>query len=166
MRKTHQNHQNPGLTQKLKVPKWVCRSTLASFCNEPSLFAIFGSARGQIFGKNAEKIAKNRWFFVFFCKSNVIFKWRRCPSLPVQLCGLPWQPEEICRQIPCRGGCRAGRPRQSPKTFQKGKFCIFFDIFWARDHVQGLLQALRFDFPSKMPDLDAYVSSYGHFRCF
>ena len=25
------NHKNPGLTQKLKVPKWVCRWILASF---------------------------------------------------------------------------------------------------------------------------------------
>ena len=33
-------------------------------------------------------------------------------------------------------------------------------VFWAQDHVQGLLQALRLDFPSKMYDLDAYVSSY------
>ena len=49
---------NPGLNQKLKVPKWVCRSTLASACNEPTLFAIFGPARGQIFGKTAEKIYK------------------------------------------------------------------------------------------------------------
>ena len=31
---------------------------------------------------------------------------------------------------------------------------------------RGLLQALRFDFPSKMRDLDAYLSSYGHFRRF
>ena len=38
MRKTRQNHQNPGLSQKLKVPKWVCRSTLASFCHEPTPF--------------------------------------------------------------------------------------------------------------------------------
>ena len=52
------------------------------------------------------------------------------------------------------------------KTAQKCKFCIFFCIFWARDHVQGLLQILRFNFPSKMPDLDAYLSRYCHFRCF
>ena len=50
---------NPGLTQKLKVPKWVCRSTLASACNGPSLFSIFGPARGQIFGKKAKNIEKN-----------------------------------------------------------------------------------------------------------
>ena len=66
MRKTRQNHKNPGLIQKLKVSKWVCRSPLASFCNEPTLFAIFGPARGQIFGKKAEKIAKHRWIFAFF----------------------------------------------------------------------------------------------------
>ena len=35
-----------------------------------------------------------------------------------------------------------------------------------RDWFQGLLQALRFDFPSKMCDLDAYLTSYGTFRCF
>ena len=45
----------PGLNQKLKVPKWVCRSTLASFCNGPPFFAIFGPARGQIFGKTVRK---------------------------------------------------------------------------------------------------------------
>ena len=49
---------NPGLTQKSKVPKWVCRSTLANFCNDPPFFAIYGPARDQIFGKTAEKIAK------------------------------------------------------------------------------------------------------------
>ena len=36
--------------------------------------------------------------------------------------------------------------------------------FRVRDPVQGLLQALASNFPSKMRDLDAYVSSYGHFR--
>ena len=33
-------------------------------------------------------------------------------------------------------------------------------------YVQGLLQALKFNFPSKMCDLDAYVSSYSFFRRF
>ena len=53
MRKTRQNHPNPGLTQKSKVPKWVCRSTLAS--NGPPFFAIFGPARGQVFEKRPKK---------------------------------------------------------------------------------------------------------------
>ena len=53
-----------------------------------------------------------------------------------------------------------------PKTNPKSKFCIFFDIFWAQDHVQGLLQAFRFNFPSKMGHLDAYVSSNDTFRRF
>ena len=35
-----------------------------------------------------------------------------------------------------------------------------------RDHVLSLLQALRFDFPSKILDLDAYLLSYGRFRRF
>ena len=65
MRKTRQNHKNPGLSQKLKVPKWVCRSTLANFCNGPPFFAIFGPARGQIYGKIAEKILKNAGFSPF-----------------------------------------------------------------------------------------------------
>ena len=39
-------------------------------------------------------------------------------------------------------------------------------VLRVQDHVQGLLQALRFNFPSKMTDLDAYVSSYVTFRCF
>ena len=51
---------NPGSSQKLKVPKCVCRSTLASVRNEPTLSAIFGPARGQIFRKKAEKIEKQR----------------------------------------------------------------------------------------------------------
>ena len=66
MCKTRQNHQNPGLIQKSKVPKWVCRSPLASFCNGPPFFAIFGPARGQIFGKKVENILKNRLNFAFF----------------------------------------------------------------------------------------------------
>ena len=45
-------------------------------------------------------------------------------------------------------------------------FSYFFDVFGPRDHVQGLLQALKFNFPSKMLDLDAYVSSYCLFRRF
>ena len=39
-------------------------------------------------------------------------------------------------------------------------------VLRVQDHVQGLLQALKFNFPSKMPDLDAYVSSYATFRRF
>ena len=58
MRKTRPNHQNPGLIQKSKVPKWVCRSPLASFCNGPPFFAIFGPDRGQIFGKRPKKYQK------------------------------------------------------------------------------------------------------------
>ena len=57
---------NPGLIQKLKVSKCVCRSTLASVCNEPTFFSIFGPARGQIFGKKAETILNNRLLFAFF----------------------------------------------------------------------------------------------------
>ena len=53
---------NPGLIQKLKVPKWVCRSPLASFCHGQPFFAIFGPTRGQIYGKKVEKIAKNYLF--------------------------------------------------------------------------------------------------------
>ena len=45
-------------------------------------------------------------------------------------------------------------------------FHIFFDVLGTRDHVQGLLQALEFNFPSKMTDSDAYVSSYVTFRRF
>ena len=48
------NHKNLGLIQKSKVPKWVCRSPLAVVEAAPSLFAIFGPARGQIYyGKHA-----------------------------------------------------------------------------------------------------------------
>ena len=49
-----------GFAQKLKVPKWVCRSPLANFCNGQPFRAIFGPARGQIYGKNVEKICKMR----------------------------------------------------------------------------------------------------------
>ena len=57
---------NPGLNQKLKVSRCVHRWTLASVCNKPTLFAIFGPARGQIFEKKTEKILKNRWSFAVF----------------------------------------------------------------------------------------------------
>ena len=52
--------------------------------------------------------------------------------------------------------------KSTQKTIPPQK-CSFFVIFGARDWSQRLLQALRFDFPSKMRDLDAYLSSYGHF---
>ena len=32
----------------------------------PPFFAIFGPARGQLFGKKVEKVLKKRWIFVFF----------------------------------------------------------------------------------------------------
>ena len=48
---------------------------------------------------------------------------------------------------------------------QKNK-STFFGIFGARDQCQRLLQASASNCPSKMGDLDAYVSSYGHFRRF
>ena len=57
--------KNPGLIQKLKVPKCVYRSTLASVCNEPTLFAIFGPARGQIFGRTAKTYKKIDGFLPF-----------------------------------------------------------------------------------------------------
>ena len=61
---------NPGLIQKLKVSNCVCRLTLASACNEPTLFAIFSPARGQIFGKNYEKILKTNDGVCVFCGQN------------------------------------------------------------------------------------------------
>ena len=57
---------NPGLTQKSKVPKWVCRSTLASFCHGQPFFAIFGPARGHIFGNKAEQYRINDETLYFF----------------------------------------------------------------------------------------------------
>ena len=42
----------------------------------------------------------------------------------------------------------------------------FFVVVGPRDLFQSLLQASRFNFPSKMCDLDAYVSSYATFRRF
>ena len=56
----------PGLIQKSKVPKWVCRSPLAVGEAAPTRFAIFGPARGQIFRKKVEKIAKKQRIFAFF----------------------------------------------------------------------------------------------------
>ena len=55
-----------GLSQKLKVPKWVCRSPLAVGEAAPTRFAIFGPARGQIFGKKVEKNSKNWMDFCLF----------------------------------------------------------------------------------------------------
>ena len=57
---------------------------------------------------------------------------------------------------------RAGRPQRG----QNPHFSYFFTVLRVQDHVQGLLQALRFNFPSKNADLDAYVSSYATFRRF
>ena len=42
--------------------------------------------------------------------------------------------------------------------------CLYF--CWARSRSQRLFQALASNFPSKMPDLDAYLPSYGQFRRF
>ena len=53
--------QRPGLTQKLKVPKWVCRSPLAVGEAAQPFFAIFGPARGQIYEKRPKKY-KKCWF--------------------------------------------------------------------------------------------------------
>ena len=92
MRKTRPNHQNPGLIQKLKVPKWVCRSPLASFCNGPPFFAIFGPARGQIFGKTAEKIAKNRWIFALRANNSGLFCFSGAVIAPGAL------PRDLARQ--------------------------------------------------------------------
>ena len=50
----------PGLIQKFKVPKWVCRWTLASVCSGQPFFAIFGPARGQIYGERPKTCKKNR----------------------------------------------------------------------------------------------------------
>ena len=54
----------------------------------------------------------------------------------------------------------------SPKGAKTRTFAYFFMVLRVQDHVQGLLQALKFNFLSKMPDLDAYVSSYVTFRRF
>ena len=42
----------------------------------------------------------------------------------------------------------------------------FFGVSVSWDHVQGLLQALVSNFPSKNCDLDAYLPSYETFRRF
>ena len=73
-------YRKSGFDQKLKVPKWVCRSTLASACNEPTLFAIFGPASGQIFGKKVEKVLKNQWMFAFFGRANARVNWEDVSS--------------------------------------------------------------------------------------
>ena len=49
---------------------------------------------------------------------------------------------------------------------QKKLFLYFFKGLGVRDWSQGLLQALKFIFPSKMRDLDAYLPSYVTFRPF
>ena len=54
----------------------------------------------------------------------------------------------------------------SPKNAKTSISLYFFGVLGIWDHVQGLLQALKFNFPSKMTDLDAYVSSYATFRRF
>ena len=62
--------------------------------------------------------------------------------------------------------CQFATRVTSPKGAKTRIFYDFFMVFRVQDHVQGLLQALKFNFPSKMPDLDAYVSSYTTFRRF
>ena len=52
------------------------------------------------------------------------------------------------------------------RHYQKTIFSYFFEVLGVRDQSQSLLQALRLNFPSKMRDLDAYVSSYCIFRRF
>ena len=52
---------NKVFAQKSKVPKWVCRSPLASFRSGSPFFAIFDPARGQIFQKVAVSIAFRRF---------------------------------------------------------------------------------------------------------
>ena len=54
----------------------------------------------------------------------------------------------------------------SPKGLKPSFFSYFFKGLRVRDWFQSLLQALTSNFPSKMPDLDAYVSSYCTFRRF
>ena len=57
------SHFRPEITKirvfpTLKVPKWVCRWTRAVFGSGPAFFAIFGPARGQIYGKTGDKTTK------------------------------------------------------------------------------------------------------------
>ena len=59
---------NPGLIQKSKVPKWVCRQTRAVFGSGQPFRAIFGPARGQIYGKMTKKmqvLARRAFTLVF-----------------------------------------------------------------------------------------------------
>ena len=50
--------------------------------------------------------------------------------------------------------------------YQKTNFSHFFEVLGVRDQSQSQLQVLRLNFPSKVSDLDAYVSSYSTFRRF
>ena len=54
----------------------------------------------------------------------------------------------------------------SPKGPKTNLFECFFKVLRVRDQSQSLLQALKLNFPSKMCDLDAYLSSYVTFRRF
>ena len=77
MRKTRAKHakhaQNTtkslksGFEPEVKSFKMGLSINPRQFLQRPTLFAIFGPARGQIFGKKAEKIANKRWIFAFFC---------------------------------------------------------------------------------------------------
>ena len=51
-----------------------------------------------------------------------------------------------------------------PGTAKRHFSVCFFEVLRVRDQSQSLLQALKLNFPSKMCDLDAHVSSYCIFR--
>ena len=58
------------------------------------------------------------------------------------------------------------RKRYQGSQPQRSQKPPFFDVSGTWDWFQSLLQALASNFPSKMPDLGAYVSSYVTFRRF
>ena len=81
------------------------------------------------------------------------------PSFCYLLCGA----EEISNRAVTSMAC----PDNGPKNGQKNANFVYFLLFpWARDWSQRLLLALRFDFPSKMCDSDAYLPSYITFHRF
>ena len=71
-----------------------------------------------------------------------------------------------CRTVPQGAKCLRGATRVTSPKVAKTIIDYFFNVSRPRNQSKSLLHALKFDFPSEMGDLDAYLPSYGHFRIF
>ena len=143
MRKTRQNHQNPGMSQKLKVPKWVCRSPLANFCNGPPFSAIFGRASGQIYqkiSKNSKTSIKNCLFWAFG-DSIRDFEEMKLLSINMQGC---CQAHSFCNTITSNWPQIQILPLPLYKKPQEAIFPSFFHHFFGRFSIYLAASAAKY----------------------